>query len=105
VAARVRLVPAEIRHPVPAEAVDVLRSVNTAFLHPASRDVPMGTFWIEDLKPDLDRTWGAFDRSRAVGTLRSVPFELTVPGGCTVAADGITMVTVSATHRRRGLSG
>jgi predicted acetyltransferase len=38
-----------------------------------------------------------------VGTLRSLPFELTVPGGRTVSANGITLVTVSATHRRRGL--
>jgi predicted acetyltransferase len=96
-------VPPEIRHPDLTEATDYFRSVNTAFLSPPSRDEPMARFWVDQLKPDLDRSWGAFDRGRAVGTLRSVPFELTVPGGRTVPADGITTVTVSATHRRRGL--
>jgi predicted acetyltransferase len=86
-----------------AEAADFLRSVNTAFLHPQTRDEPMTRFWVDQLKPDLNRTWGAFDRGSTVGTLRSIPFELTVPGGRTVPADGITMVTVAATHRRRGL--
>jgi predicted acetyltransferase len=38
-----------------------------------------------------------------VGTLRTIPFELTVPGGRMVPADGVTAVTVAATHRRRGL--
>jgi predicted acetyltransferase len=95
-------VPAEIRHPVLDEAADYLRTVNTAFLTPESRDAAMAEFWV-GLKPDLDRTWGAFDRGVAVGSLRSIPFELTVPGGGTVPADGITMVTVAPTHRRRGL--
>ena len=95
--------PVEIRHPEPEDAADLLRTINTAFLAPASRDAPMATFWLDQVKPDLQRTWGAFDRGSAVGSLRSVPFELTVPGGGTVPADGITMVTVAPTHRRRGL--
>jgi predicted N-acetyltransferase YhbS len=93
----------EIRHPEPEDAADLLRSINTAFLAPPSRTRAMATFWIDQVKPDLQRTWGAFDRGTAVGSLRSVPFELTVPGGGTVPADGITMVTVAPTHRRRGL--
>ena len=87
--------PVEIRHPEPEDAFGFLRAVNTAFLAPASRDAAMASFWIDQVKPDLQRTWGAFDRGRAVGSLRSVPFELTVPGGGTVPADGITMVTVA----------
>jgi predicted acetyltransferase len=51
----------------------------------------------------LDRTWGAFDGERCVGTFRSHPFELTVPFGATVSADGVTNVTVAPTHRRQGL--
>jgi predicted acetyltransferase len=51
----------------------------------------------------LDRTWAAFDGKHCVGTLRSEPFELTVPFGTTVSADGVTNVTVAPTHRRQGL--
>ncbi len=51
----------------------------------------------------LDRTWGAFDSDRVVGTLRSWPCEITVPGGAAVPVAALTNVTVSATHRRRGL--
>lgn len=49
------------------------------------------------------RWLGAYDGDRCIGTFRSIPFQLTVPGGATVAADGIATVTVTATHRRRGL--
>jgi predicted acetyltransferase len=51
----------------------------------------------------LDRTWAAFDGEHCVGTFRSEPFELTVPFGAGVSADGVTNVTVAPTHRRRGL--
>jgi predicted acetyltransferase len=93
----------EIRHPAVDEAADFLRSVNTAYLEPESKDAGRARFWLDHIKPDLDRTWGAFDRGRAVGSLRSLAFQLTVPGGRTVPADGISMVSVAATHRRRGL--
>jgi predicted acetyltransferase len=96
-------VPVEIRHPILDEAADYLRAVNTAFLQPTSRDEPMAQYWADVAKPDLDRSWAAFDRGRAVGSLRSLPFEVTVPGGRTVPGDGVTMVTVAPTHRRRGL--
>lgn len=52
---------------------------------------------------DPARTIGAFDGGRCVGTLRSIPRDLTVPGGATLPASGVTGVTVTATHRRRGL--
>lgn len=51
----------------------------------------------------VERTWGGFDADRCVATLRSTPFPLTVPGGARLTADGLTNVTVAATHRRRGL--
>jgi predicted acetyltransferase len=38
-----------------------------------------------------------------VGTSGAFSFRVTVPGGTSVPAAGITMVTVAATHRRRGL--
>jgi predicted acetyltransferase len=52
---------------------------------------------------DLNRTWGAFDGDRVVGTLRSAATTLTLPGPAGLAAAGLTNVTVAPTHRRRGL--
>ncbi|MFJ9130979.1 GNAT family N-acetyltransferase [Streptomyces sp. NPDC102340] len=57
---------------------------------------------------DLARTRAAFapaggGGTRQVATFRSFAQELTVPGGATVPTDAITNVTVSPTHRRRGL--
>jgi predicted acetyltransferase len=51
---------------------------------------------------DPARTQGAFDGGRCVGTFRSFPRELTVPGGL-VPASAVSNVAVTATHRRRGL--
>jgi len=53
------------------------------------------------------RTWGVRDRGTWVATLRTLRRTLTVPGGdgatTVIDADAVTMVTVAATHRRRGL--
>ncbi|TQF04703.1 GNAT family N-acetyltransferase [Kitasatospora acidiphila] len=49
------------------------------------------------------RTLGAFERDKIVGTLRSFPNELTVPGGALLPVSAISGVTVRQTHRRRGL--
>ena len=53
------------------------------------------------------RIWGALADGRFVGTLRTMSRQLSLPGayGATidVTADALTSVTVSATHRRRGL--
>jgi len=45
----------------------------------------------------------AVHRGRFVGTFRSMDREITLPGGAALGANAITNVTVSATHRRRGL--
>lgn len=45
----------------------------------------------------------AFDDGRIVGTFGTRTFPLTVPGGDTISMAGTTMVSVMATHRRRGL--
>jgi predicted acetyltransferase len=54
-----------------------------------------------------DNTWGYRDNGRWVATLATEPRVLTVPGpGVTtrdLAVDSVTVVTVAATHRRRGL--
>ncbi|EST28191.1 GNAT family N-acetyltransferase [Streptomyces roseochromogenus] len=49
------------------------------------------------------RLLGAFDGGRCVATFRSFAQELTAVGGAPVPADAISNVTVSPTHRRRGL--
>ena len=51
----------------------------------------------------LPRTLGAFDAGRCVATFRSFPQQLTTVGGAHVPAEAITNVSVTATHRRRGL--
>ena len=57
--------------------------------------------WLDDLVP-LDRTVAAFDGEQIVGTLAGFPFDVTVPGGAQIPMTGTTIVTVAATHRRRG---
>ena len=62
-------------------------------------------FWQRSHVPG--RSWCASDGSDIVATLRTLPRQLSVPAGSTgtvdVALDALTGVTVSATHRRRGL--
>ncbi|MFF3890900.1 GNAT family N-acetyltransferase [Streptomyces sp. NPDC001914] len=80
---------------------DWLRAVKTGFLQePAVTDED-----VENRRTAfiMGRTLGAFDGSRCVATFRSFPQELTAVGGAAVPADAISNVTVSPTHRRRGL--
>ncbi|MET8470725.1 GNAT family N-acetyltransferase [Streptomyces sp. NPDC006422] len=51
----------------------------------------------------VDRSIGVWDGDECVGTAGAFPFRVAVPGGAFVAAAGVTMVSVAATHRRRGL--
>ncbi|MDX6315602.1 MAG: hypothetical protein QOF44_5066 [Streptomyces sp.] len=75
------------------------RAVQAGFLAPFQKDE---NGWRKrTFEPG--RWIGAYDGARCVGTFRSIPFDLTVPGGATLAADGVASVTVTATHRRRGL--
>ncbi|WP_329217369.1 GNAT family N-acetyltransferase [Streptomyces sp. NBC_01485] len=50
-----------------------------------------------------ERSVGVWDGGACVATSGAYDFRLTVPGGASVPAAGVTMVGVSATHRRRGL--
>ncbi|MFC4030181.1 GNAT family N-acetyltransferase [Streptomyces polygonati] len=94
----------EIRTLDESDVAEWLRALNIGFHRPptevAATEVArrLSAF-------DLDRTWGAYDQGRCVGTLRSMAQELTVPGGAVVAASAVTNVSVTATHRRRGLAG
>lgn len=52
---------------------------------------------------ELARTQGCYDGGRCVGTFRTFTQQLTVPGGTTLPSCAVSNVTVSPTHRRRGL--
>lgn len=52
---------------------------------------------------DFDRFLLAVDDGRIVGITGSYGFEVTLPGGATLPAAGVTWVSVQATHRRQGL--
>lgn len=51
---------------------------------------------------DYERTIGAFDGDTIVGTFRSFPTQLTLPGGLRIAVNAVSGVSVRPTHRRRG---
>ncbi|MER7727862.1 GNAT family N-acetyltransferase [Streptomyces sp. NPDC096323] len=91
----------DVRPIAPSEFRDWLRAVNTGFLRaptPSDEEVTGRLPYM-----DLARTQGVFDAGRCVATFRSFAQELTVVGGATVPTDAVTNVTVSPTHRRRGL--
>ncbi|MGW1537281.1 GNAT family N-acetyltransferase [Streptomyces aureus] len=52
---------------------------------------------------EYDRSLGVRDGKDWVGTAGAFSFRVTVPGGASVPAAGVTMVSVAATHRRRGV--
>ncbi|MCN9239448.1 GNAT family N-acetyltransferase [Streptomyces sp. RY43-2] len=52
---------------------------------------------------EYDRFLGAWDEEELIGTAGAFSFRLTVPGGASVPAAGVTGVSVAATHRRRGV--
>ncbi|WP_330175054.1 GNAT family N-acetyltransferase [Streptomyces sp. NBC_01498] len=80
---------------------DWLRALNTGFLRPPSA----GEDEIANRRVQVagHRVLGAFDEGRCVATYRSFPQELTAVGGAPLPANAISNVTVSPTHRRRGL--
>ncbi|MFI6205091.1 GNAT family N-acetyltransferase [Streptomyces sp. NPDC051041] len=56
-----------------------------------------------DSLTEHDRSLGAWDGDECVGTAGAFSFRVTVPGGASVPAAGVTGVSVAATHRRRGI--
>ncbi|GAA1415609.1 GNAT family N-acetyltransferase [Streptomyces thermospinosisporus] len=52
---------------------------------------------------EFGRSLGVWDGDECVGTAGAFSFRVTVPGGASVPAAGVTMVSVAATHRRRGV--
>ncbi|GGK74452.1 GNAT family N-acetyltransferase [Streptomyces flaveus] len=91
----------DVRPITETEIPDWIRALNTGFLRPPA----VSEAEIADRSSYLvpERTLGAFDGGRCVATFRSFAQELTVVGGGFVPADAISNVTVTSTHRRRGL--
>ncbi|WP_030345097.1 GNAT family N-acetyltransferase [Streptomyces sp. NRRL S-1022] len=52
---------------------------------------------------EFGRSLGVWDGDTLVGTGGAVSFRMTVPGGAVVPTAGVTMISVAATHRRRGV--
>ncbi|MBO8203483.1 GNAT family N-acetyltransferase [Streptomyces smyrnaeus] len=94
--------PVEIRTLTgPDELPEWLRAVSTGFFR--SPTVDDAEVAVRRQGMALDRTQGAYDAGRCVGTFRTTPQSMTVPGGAQLPACAVTNVTVSPTHRRRGL--
>ncbi|MFD4524927.1 GNAT family N-acetyltransferase [Streptomyces sp. NPDC058470] len=91
----------DVRAITEAEIPDWIRALNTGFL----RSPAVAEAEIRDRSSYIlpERTLAAFDGGRCVATFRSFPQELTAVGGTPLPADAISNVTVTATHRRRGL--
>jgi predicted acetyltransferase len=89
----------EVRSVVPHEFEDVLLLDGRAF------GITYGDDEIEDLRNllELDRQLVAVDGPEVVGAAGAWTFELTLPGGTTLPTAGVTWVSVSGTHRRRGI--
>jgi predicted acetyltransferase len=96
---------------VPTDVADALRPITpeewprfaTAMMT-VFGDEPTGR-WIDEVPPvaELDRSLGLLDGDRFVATSGIYSFDMTVPGERTVPCAGITWITVSPTHRRRGV--
>ena len=93
--------PIDVRAITEAEIPDWIRAMKTGFLRSPAVEEPEIRSRGASIVPE--RTLAAFDTGRCVATFRSFPQELTTVGGTPVPADAITNVTVTATHRRRGL--
>ncbi|MFB7836499.1 GNAT family N-acetyltransferase [Streptomyces sp. NPDC056056] len=91
----------DVRAVTESEFPDWQRALRTGFLRPPV----VSDEEVADRLPhvDLARTLGAFDGDRVVATFRSFRQEVSTVGGGSLTADAITQVTVSPTHRRRGL--
>ncbi|MER7839667.1 GNAT family N-acetyltransferase [Streptomyces sp. NPDC096040] len=91
----------EVRPITEPELADWHRALNTGFLQQPTLTADQLEARRRQFVPG--RLLGAFDGPRCVATFRSFAQELTTVGGASVPADAISNVTVTATHRRRGL--
>ncbi|WP_455350997.1 GNAT family N-acetyltransferase [Streptomyces sp. SYSU K217416] len=91
----------DVRTVAESEFPDWIRALNTGFLRPPG--VTDEEAEARRARADLARVQGAFEAGRCVATFRSFAQELTAVGGAALPASAVSNVTVSATHRRRGL--
>ena len=81
------------------ELRDALNAISHYFGHENQlEDAERFAKWIE-----VERMHAAFDGGRIVGGAGAFSFRMSVPGGATVPAAGVTVVGVLPTHRRRGV--
>ncbi|MBV9950329.1 MAG: GNAT family N-acetyltransferase [Acidimicrobiia bacterium] len=92
--------PFELRVPTPDEFAAFSLPTWRAFSMPDPSEEG-----IEDNKFlwEPDRSIGAIEDGEWIGGAGAYTFDLTLPGGSTLPAAGVTMVGVSPTHRRRGV--
>src|SRR5512141_528282 len=82
-----------------AELRDALNAISHYFGHENQlEDAERFSHWIE-----VERMHAAFDGDRIVGGAGAFTYRMTVPGGASVPAGGVTVVGVLPTHRRRGV--
>ncbi|MFG3552219.1 GNAT family N-acetyltransferase [Streptomyces sp. NPDC047725] len=91
----------DVRPITEAEFPEWNRALNTGFLRPPA--VPADQLEARRHQFVPGRLFGAFDGDRCVATYRSFDQEVTAVGGAPVRADAVSNVTVTPTHRRRGL--
>ncbi|MEU9986335.1 GNAT family N-acetyltransferase [Streptomyces sp. NPDC048045] len=90
----------DVRAVTEAEFEDWQRALSTGFLRKPVAEPEH----LEARRRHVEgRLLGAFDGSRCVATYRSFAQELTAVGGTPVPANAVSNVTVTPTHRRRGL--
>jgi predicted acetyltransferase len=89
-----------IRHVTSDELERFVAAIATGFME---RPDPVRVANDVRLIWDLDRVWGAFEGDAVVGTFRSFPTELTVPGCGRLPGAAIAAVTVMPDHRRQGI--
>ncbi len=89
----------EYRVPTEAEWPEMMRADARGFGWAPTPEL------IEQRRPsvDLDRFRIAVDDGQIVAVAGAFAFDVTLPGGTTVPASGVTWVSVAATHRRRGV--
>ncbi|MFG2129005.1 GNAT family N-acetyltransferase [Streptomyces sp. NPDC048751] len=91
----------DIRPITEAELPEWLRAINAGFLRePVTSEAELEARRTQFVP---GRYLGAFEGSRCVATFKSFAQELTAAEGRAVPANAVTGVTVTATHRRRGL--
>ena len=83
---------------------DELEAFFTSFMRTMGFGPPPDAYFERERKTfQYPRSIAAFDAGTIVGTTYSHLFDLTLPGGSQIAAAGVTAVSVSSTHRRRGI--